>query len=594
MAAAIEGYASHTSVVAGDFVDFHVRATAGHSHFTMEISRRGATDELLKSVDGDAFVPGPQDDATLAIAGCGWPAVASCRTAIPPQWRSGYYVAKLKTGNESAEIPFFIRSATPGTTAPVLLKMSDTTAQAYTGWGGRGLYTTPFASHISFDRPYDDMSLFERYQIPFIRWAEKNNVALDYCSALDLHRDPHLLAPYEALISLGHDEYWSLEMRDQVEAFIAGGGNVAFLSANTCYWQIRLDMSEGRRTMICYKETENNPPDPERTDSRRVTVRWYEAPVSRPENFLTGVSYRNGAGWWIDPTVPQQRFRGYTVSNAAHWLFAGTGLSDGDVFGNGTSVDDTILGYETDAALLAGNDPPVVSGSDGTPRDFAVLATADLSDWTAHGQGGQATLGTYRRNGIVVTVGTVNWAGGLPLDGSGNAVATITENILRRLTGAKPGQLPVANGGFEDWSNGAPSGWALDGAGSVDPVATDPDALANALRFAAPGGTSMHVDGTPGETWISCSSLTLDGSKTYGAGCWMNASSPGATIRLQTTDSWTDIAQAGHSGSGAWEYVFALTAPGDDRTDIPARVKIQVAAGVEAVVDGVSVIVYDD
>jgi len=509
----------------------------------------------------------------------------------PGNWRTGYYVANVAALEGSARIPFFVRAASPGTATRILLKMSDSTAQAYTSWGGRSLYTSPHAPRISFDRPYDDLDLFERYQVPFIRWAERSGIALDFCSSLDLHFDPRLLAPYRLLVSLGHDEYWSLEMRDQVEAFIAAGGNVCFLSANTCYWQVRFDFRLGRRVMVCYKETENNPPDPERADARRVTVRWYESPLNRPENHMTGVSYRNGAGWWIDPTVPAQRFRGYTVTNAGHWAFAGTGLANGEVFGAGTSVDDTILGYETDAALsVAGSNPPVASGADGTPDTFGILATADLADWAPHGQGGAATIGTYQRHGVAFTAGTVNWAGGLAPGAATSAVARITGNVLSALARDAATELSVANAGFEDWSGGLPDGWILDGAGSVAAEATASDVADHQLRFTQPALRSLHVDAGAGETWISCALLTVDGATWYGAGCWAKADTPGATIRLQTTDAWLDFARAEHSGSGDWEYLFATGSPGRDATSIPARVKIQLAAGTQAVFDGVAVL----
>ena len=163
---------------------------------------------------------------------------------------------------------------------------------------------------------------------------------VEYCSAVDLHTNPGLLENYRLLLSFGHDEYWSWEMRDQVETFIANGGNVCFFCGNTCYWQIRFDFSSGGRIMMCYKETDIGFPDPDRQDPQRITVRWAEAPLLRPENSMTGVAYRNGAGWWNDPIDLAKRDRGYTVTNAAHWVFQGTGLSDGDVFGKGTSVDD--------------------------------------------------------------------------------------------------------------------------------------------------------------------------------------------------------------------------------------------------------------
>lgn len=587
MAEAIEGYANRASVAPGETIGFCVRSDSEHSAFSLTVYRRGTTDQLLTTLAGTAYVPGPQDDASLASSGCAWPVAA--RVVVPEEWKTGYYVAKLSSQTESAWIPFVVRPASDGPKAKILAKLSDTTSQAYNAWGARSLYSTPFAPRISFDRPYaDGLTLYEQYQLPFVQWAETNGYAIDYCSSLDLHTDPNLLASYRLLLSLGHDEYWSLEMRDQVEAFIASGGNGCFLSANTCYWQVRLDFSGGGRVMVCYKETDIGPaPDPDRSDPHRVTVRWYESPVNRPENSLTGVSYRNGAGWWNDPIVPSQRYRGYTVTNAAHWVCAGTALSNGDTFGAGTGVDDTIVGYETDAALIvAGSDPPTVDGSDGTPRNFIVLATADLTDWGPGGQAGRATLGIYQRNGFAFTAGTVNWAGGL----SGSApVAAITANLLRALSGAAAPQLPVSNAGFEQWSGPNPTGWTLEGAGSLGGDAADPDASANQMRFSGGGGNyNLKVDATAGETWAGYPGLACEANASYGVGCWAKSDSPGATLRLQTTDTWIDVVQASHSGSGEWEYLFAVS-PAQSAA-YPARVKIQVASGVVAWFDGVSVV----
>jgi len=576
MAAPIEGYASVSSAAPGDTVDFHVRAAQSASQFTLQLCRRGVSDTVLQTRSGTAFVPGNQDDATLAAAGCGWPPVAGCSVVIPNTWQSGYYVAKLSAGNAYTEIPFFVRSAAPGNSSKVLVKMSDTTVQAYTAWGSRSLYSTPFSPQVSFDRPYDDMSLFERYELPFLQWAEKNGYVFDYCSSVDLHRDSQILGSYRLLVCIGHDEYWSFEMRDQVEAFIASGGNVAFLCANTCYWQVRFD--QDCRTMYCYKETDLGAghPDPVRDDPRKVTVQWKMPPVNRPETTLTGVSYWYGAGWWNDP-ITAARYRGYTVTDASHWVFANTGLSNGDVFGAGTSVDDAILGYETDAV------------GDGTPPSFISLATADLTDWGPGGQAGNATMGIYRRNGTVFTAGTVNWAGGLHLDGTVTPVDRITRNLLATLSTPAPAQIAIPNWAFEDWQNGTPVGWTPDGAGTCTAVGTDPSDVADYLRFYDdPADYALQVDATAGLTWISAANLTCTAGTSYGAGCWINASAPGATIRLQTTDTWTDFASAEHSGSGTWEYVFATGAP-PGSGDVPSRVKIQVAAGTIAQFENVSV-----
>jgi hypothetical protein len=555
----------------------------------MEIYRRGMQDVLLITAEDDAFVPGTQDDAQLAVDGCNWPAAAKCQVVVPAEWRSAYCVAKLSSGDAVSWIPFVVRS--PQQSSKILVKISDTTSQAYNSWGGRGFYTTPFSPKISFDRPYDDLVLYEHYQLPFLQWAERHGYAVDLCSSLDLHTNPLALQGYRLFLSIGHDEYWSLEMRDQVEAFIAGGGNVCFFSANTCFWQIRFDLADGKRNQICYKEAEpGHPQDPSRGDPRRVTTEWSKPPVNRPENSMTGVSYRNGAGWWNDPIDPAKRYRGYTVTNAAHWIFGGTGLQNGQTFGAGADVESTILGYETDAALVKPNtSPPQVLGADGTPKDFAVLASADLTDWGKGGQAGHATMGIYHRNGAVFTAGTVNWAGGLQNDGT--AVNKITANALQRLSEDRSGAIDVANPSFTDWQDGSPAGWIPDGDGTISQEQLPPDDAANYMRFSAgDGGIALRVDASSGQTWISASGFSCKPKTLYGAGCWAKSAAAGATIRLQTTDTWRDFAVAEHSGSGQWEYLFAIGSLDQGGAPFPTRVKIQLAQGAQALFDGVAVI----
>lgn len=60
---------------------------------------------------------------------------------------------------------------------------------------------------------------------------------------------------------------------------------------------------------------------------------WTESGVKRPEDSLTGQSYRHGGGWWDGPrgALP------YIVDEPEHWIFADTGLRTGDTFGGGAA-----------------------------------------------------------------------------------------------------------------------------------------------------------------------------------------------------------------------------------------------------------------
>jgi hypothetical protein len=86
-----------------------------------------------------------------------------------------------------------------------------------------------------FPDEYDPSSprqTFWHWDAPFIRWLERRCFAVDYCTDLDIHKNfGNFLETYRLLLSVGHDEYWSEQMRRNVEAFVENGGNVAFSAA---------------------------------------------------------------------------------------------------------------------------------------------------------------------------------------------------------------------------------------------------------------------------------------------------------------------------------------------------------------------------
>lgn len=272
---------------------------------------------------------------------------------------------------------------------------------------------------------------------------------------------------------------------------------------------------------------------------------------------------------------------GYRVRFSGHWVFDTTGLNDGDEFG----AENLIVGYEVDAAhFVENNGVPQVTGQDGTPSNFIVLATADCTDWGPggysgpDGHSGTATMGIYRNKGVIFTAATTDWSHGLI--GPWNAIQQITQNILRRLSCLFPPSPRIANCGFEKWQDAAhPDGWTLEGQGSVRPDNTVP----------RNGRYALVVDATAGQTWISQGPFACEGRNYYRVGCWAKANRQGATIRLQSTNTWRDFAIAEHSGCGEWEYLCAVGVVDDEGPMFPARVKIQVADGLVASFDNVAV-----
>lgn len=443
----LEGYPSRTSVLQGRTIGFHLNHTAGPATFQVNIFRVGPAATTVLHSGWGSVTSEPIPSNAYAV-GCCWPMRYSF--TVPAHWPSGVYVARFMVGPAWTDLLFIVRPAVPGSTSRILVQIATTTSQAYNTWparaGGKSLYDFNSSGQIhsdvvSFERPTEPFArFFDPYERWFVMWLEKRGIAVEYCTSLDVHSDPRLLDTYQLFVSVGHDEYWSWEMRDRVETFVASGGNAAFFSGNTCWWQVRFDASASPRQMTCFKDRR----DPVlATTPSRATLNWFEpSGPNRPENLMTGLGSRPPGGAIRTPPEgsPEPAVIPFVVRNALSWVFEGTGLGNGATFG----AEDRIVGYELDAALFeAVNGVPVrVTGLDGTAHSFEILATADARAWTGPGLiPGWAFLGLFQNNGTVFNVGTTDWVQGLrrfvESGAAPNAVCRITENVLRRLSTPK-------------------------------------------------------------------------------------------------------------------------------------------------------------
>jgi hypothetical protein len=451
----IEGYPEEATVRPGGRLVLRVSTDA--PAFRVLVYRCGAQVELVGS---SGWFPGelvarqlPFHDWGAPGTGlhgeelAGWPGHP---LDVPAGWRPGVHLAVLVEGDggaipepgpapvpdaRSAQALFVVRPPVPR--APVLYKLPLLTYHAYNvvvpserAWS---LYTLPDPARLpaavppsvsvrrpgggtggtpwdvfNFD-PFDPTprQTFVHWDAKFVGWLERAGYAVDYCTDLDLHRDPGLLGGYRLLLSAGHDEYWTDAMRAHAESFVAGGGNAAFFGGNTCWWRVEFDDGHVFRRVANWS-------DPAGPD--------------RPENLLTGVSYRNGGERDRDDhPVPV----GYRVQHADHWVYEGTGLRDGDVFGD--RPGEYLLGYEADGAHFdrARPGPARPTGDDGTPADFAILGVGETGAW---GLGNRAaTLGLHRPGGTVFTASTTDWPRVLAA-GTCPPVDRITRTVLDRLS----------------------------------------------------------------------------------------------------------------------------------------------------------------
>jgi len=179
---------------------------------------------------------------------------------------------------------------------------------------------------VSFNRPYGkycqilDAPLsigsgeFFLWEFPLCFWLEQHGYDITYISNLDTHNDPANLLRAKGILSVGHDEYYSLEMFSNMKAAIAAGVNVAFLSGNTCCG--RIEFSPGNRSFT--RADRYGPRDPEEIKAfpAMALLPW----KSPNENTLIGARstgpITGGADWVC--MLPD------------HWLYEGTGMKKGD------------------------------------------------------------------------------------------------------------------------------------------------------------------------------------------------------------------------------------------------------------------------
>ncbi len=435
----IEGYTDQLSYAPGDTVRFHVSSSA--PVYTVRLVRAGDGPLIAHSLPEQKGVahPVPPD---ASARGCRWP--VSFTYTLPAELRSGYYRVQLSAAEgppATGEFFFVVRPKHPAADAKILIQLATNTYNAYTNWGGYSLYAyhgrhKVQGRRVSFDRP--QASQFRQWEEPFVRWAEASGYRLDYCVNSDLEFRPEILTGYKLVLSVGHDEYWSTPMRDNLERFIGTGGNVAFFSGNTCCWQVRSE--ENGRALACWKQSFGDDPVYRTDDHSKLTSLWGHYLVNRPENSLTGVGflwggYHRSHGQFMDGSGA------YTVHRPDHWLLAGTELRRGDAFGAKLPTY-KVVGYECDGCELTWADGlPTPTGRDGTPPGFEVAATAparwhpDDCEWYERwerGRTGYAVMGTYTRGGTVVTVGSTDWAFGLR--GNDPAVTRVTRNVFDRLS----------------------------------------------------------------------------------------------------------------------------------------------------------------
>jgi hypothetical protein len=432
---AIEGWCSHASVRAGDRLTIHA-STRPARPFTIDLYRMGwyggAGGRLVASLGQFAGIEQPDPPVgEKRLRRCDWS--ATTEVTIPADWPSGVYLAKLAClGNAGEPAPqsyaiFIVRDDRP---ADFIFQCSDFTWQAYNRWpdnfalydNGEQKWYWGGGVQVGFDRPYGkycqilDQPLsvgsgeWFLWEFPFAFWLESLGYDITYISNLDTHQDPAGLQRAKGFLSIGHDEYWTIEMFRHVQTAIEAGVSVGFFSGNAVCGKILLDA--GHRAFE--RVGVFGPPGGTREFAAMSSLA-HERPYGNELMGAHSTGPVTGGADWI-------------CTAADHWIYAGTGMRAEDAIPG-------VIGWEWHG------DPAPIPG-------LEIVATGPTQSSPGKPNGGVYTATVYPgpRENIVFNAATCWWADGLAAppgyvrprvytspQGPDERLQKITANILERM-----------------------------------------------------------------------------------------------------------------------------------------------------------------
>ena len=311
----------------------------------------------------------------------------------------------------------------------ILFQTSDTTWQAYNRYGGHCTYArfnpdnprmhggTPRSYKASYNRPFETryyraVNMVFNGEYPFIRWLEANGYDVSYFTGVDSDRRGEEILKHRLFLSVGHDEYWSLDQRRHVERARDAGVNLAFFSGNEVFWKTRWEPSiDGEevphRTLVTYKETHDDAkidPVPDVWTGTWRDSRPFNPEGAQPENALTGTIFTVNA-WRNDPLIVPAEY-----ANLRFWRNTEVArLKPGEK----AVLLKGLLGHEWDEDIDNGFRPPGLFRVSETTIDNVPYIQDHGTVFDSGTATHHLTLYRHASGALVFGAGTVQWGWGL-------------------------------------------------------------------------------------------------------------------------------------------------------------------------------------
>ena len=463
----IEAFANTTYAAVGDQVKLYVSSTA--RTYRVQAFRMG-----YYGGDGGRLVwtsptetghvqPACPVTPGINMVSCAnWAASLSLR--VTSAWLPGDYLLKLTgSGREQSYVQLTIWQ--PSSHATYVIMNRSFTEEGWNAFGGYSYYqgegpcpagsgsypVCDRARVVSFDRPYDSgngASDFLSNEYPLVRFCEQHGLDVTYATDVTISEHPTWLLQHKVLLSLAHDESWSLSERVAAQTAEKHGVNVVFFGAASVLRHVRLQSSPlgPDREVVDFRDPTEDPLNGNASPLEVTANTWGSPPTDWPESGFVGEMY---AGY-LQPGTPSFPF---VVYDASAWIYKGTGLHDGSRL---PGLIESDFDHATQSYPM--------------PSDLQVLGHSPLplSDvQTDLGQWGNDTYSdmTYYTDAAskagVVDTGDNNWVNALtPCSANSKncpagAVARITGNVLWLFGQGPAGRITPS---VPNWQSVTPAG----------------------------------------------------------------------------------------------------------------------------------------
>lgn len=409
---------------------------------------------------------------------------------VPVDLRSGVYAVHLVADDDEWYVTFYVRPKRGTATAKIAFLASTATYMAYSniqwtwhehfGEVAECYWTTMEPGEVFLqEHPEYGLSTYDNHSdgsgvryasrlrpvhqvgpktapvwninndTHILGWFEEKGIAYDVITDEDLHKEgAALLAPYSAVVTGAHPEYYTTPMWDGLKTYLARGGRMAYLGGNGFIW--RCAMSDALPGVIELRRAEDG-------------IRYRD---EEPGEYYMEFNGEYGGLWRRLGTSPQALcgvgtvavgfdVSGYYVRKEASFdaraEFIFEGIGDSEVIGDFGYFAGGASGTEIDAVDFELGTPPhtlVLASSEGhsaktmiVPDEIGLNHSAMGGDQNPKVRADMTFFETPG-GGAVFSVGSIAWPGSLPHNGYDNNVSRICENVLRRFVDNTPFTMP--------------------------------------------------------------------------------------------------------------------------------------------------------